>query len=323
MSRAALAAFNPLYAAAVALKNTAYDREWIAQKRLQWPVISVGNLSAGGSGKTPVVMELVRMLQMQDIHADVLSRGYGRTSQEVSRVNPDGSAEDFGDEPLLIAARTGVPVYVGPSRYEAGLLAEKSGASGSVHLLDDGFQHRQLARDADIVVLHTSDFEERLLPAGDLREPLASLRRASAIVIRSEDRHLEEQARRHGAAAPVWIQSRRMRLESAPRPLAFCGIARPAEFFAGLQREGVEPVATLAFRDHHRYSEQDIEELLRQLREKRAESFVTTEKDWVRLSPVQRQQLEAAAPLAAARLEVTFEDEAAVSAFLQSFAMRK
>ena len=116
----------------------------------------------------------------------------------MERVDPEGEAARFGDEPLLIARAAGVPVYVGASRYEAGLLAERDANERGIHLLDDGFQHRRLARDLDIVVLHASDFEETLLPAGRLREPLASLRRASVVVLRAEDRALEAELRKRG-----------------------------------------------------------------------------------------------------------------------------
>ncbi len=122
-----LAPFVPLYAAALTAKNLAYDRAWITPKRLKWPVVSIGNLSVGGAGKTPVVIRIAQLLRDAGHSVDVLSRGYGRRADEVTRVDPEGSASRFGDEPLLIA-RTGVPVYVGADRCAAGLLAERSQA---------------------------------------------------------------------------------------------------------------------------------------------------------------------------------------------------
>jgi len=119
---------------------------------------------------------LAQLLVEHGTAVDVLSRGYGRRSKVVERVAVGGSAEEFGDEPLQIAQAAGVPVFVGASRYRAGLLAEAEGPA--VHLLDDGFQHRELARDVDIVVLHRSAFAERLLPAGRWREGFAALARA-------------------------------------------------------------------------------------------------------------------------------------------------
>ena len=325
MTRALLAPLTPIYAAAIGAKNLAYDRGWLSSKRLAWPVISVGNLSVGGAGKTPVVIRLAQLLAKQGVSVDVLSRGYGRDSDAVERVDENGAAERFGDEPILIARNARVPVYVGASRYDAGLLAEKEhGSSDSrVHLLDDGFQHRRLARDVDIVVVHVSDFEARLLPAGRLREPLSALRRASVIVLRAEDRDREADLRRRGIDSPILIQNRRMVVDSANWPLSFCGIARPEEFFAGLRGSGMEPVETQAYRDHHAYSGADIDELIRLLRTHRAESFITTEKDWVRMTAEQRTRLAQAAPVSVARLEVVFEDEAALTAQLLRLCVRK
>lgn len=313
----------PVYAAAVAAKNAAYERGWAEAKRLRWPVVSVGNLSVGGSGKTPVVIRLAQLLRAEGVTVDVLSRGYGRSGSGVERVDADGDATRYGDEPLLIARTAGVPVVVGSSRYEAGLLAERDTAGEGIHLLDDGFQRRKLARDMDIVVLHASDFEEGLLPAGRLREPLSALKRAHVMVLREEDRGLEAELRRRGIAVEVWIQSRRLVVEPMGRAVAFCGIARPEEFFDGLRAQGVEVVATRALGDHQRYSQAELERLAGMLRKHKAECFVTTEKDLARMAPDQRKWLEAVAPVHVARLEVRFENEAAVVRQLRSLLVRK
>jgi tetraacyldisaccharide 4'-kinase len=320
---ALLAPLVPVYAAIVSAKNLAYDRGWLRPKKLGWPVISVGNLSVGGSGKTPVVIRLAQLLTEQGIDVDVLSRGYGRSSSQVERVNPDGTAQRFGDEPILIARSAGVPVYVGASRYEAGSLAESERSGPGVHLLDDGFQHRKLARNVDIIVLHASDLKQLLIPAGRLREPLKALSRASIIVLRAEDRQIEKELRQRGVDAPVWIQHRRLLPESVTQSVAFCGIARPEEFFAALRASGVEIAATHAYSDHHAYTGQDIDHLIRLSRDKRAQSFITTEKDWVRMTSGQREQLASTAPLNVARLEVIFEDEPAVTAQLLRLLVRK
>ena len=180
-----------IYAAGLRAKNAQYDRTEPA--RLKWPVVSVGNLSVGGAGKTPLVIRLAHLLRKRGFAPDVLSRGYGRASTAAGRVNQAGGVKDFGDEPLLIARSAHVPVFVGASRYAAGMLAElgESDAAGHVHLLDDGFQHRQLARAVDIVVMHPADVRDRLLPVGRLREPLSSLKRAHIVVLRQEDAALE------------------------------------------------------------------------------------------------------------------------------------
>ena len=170
----------PLYAAVQALNDAAYERGLRRVEKLTWPVVSVGNLSVGGAGKTPFVIALAQVLTRRGWTVDVLSRGYGRASDVVERVDTaivDDPARRYGDEPWLIAQQAGVPVFVGRARSAAGRLAESTlvdtGGHGHVHLLDDGMQHRGLARDVEIVLLHRSDFRTTLLPAGRLREPLA------------------------------------------------------------------------------------------------------------------------------------------------------
>ena len=321
MSRPLLTPFVPLYAAAIRAKNLAYDRGWLQPRQLQWPVISVGNLSVGGSGKTPLVIHLAQLLTAQGLNVDVLSRGYGRDAKTIDRVGPEGSSTQFGDEPILIARAAGIPVYVAANRYDAGLRAEREFDSTGAHLLDDGFQHRKLARSADIVVLHRADFDETLLPSGQLREPLSALHRASAIVLRAEDRQLESELRGRGVRAPVWIQHRRLVVTPTSHCIAFCGIARPDEFFSGLRLAGIEIAATLIYRDHHTYSDADINQLIQ--RATHAQAFVTTEKDAVRLSSQQRAKLASIAPLHIARLELSLEDEAAVTGQLMRWIMRK
>jgi tetraacyldisaccharide 4'-kinase len=311
--RRLLLPLTPVCAAAVAVKNAAFDQGWAKARQLRQPVISVGNISVGGSGKTPFVICLAKLLTQNGISVDVLSRGYGRNSDAIERVDPAGSAERFGDEPLLIAQSAYVPVYVAASRYAAGLLAERDNSGTGVHLLDDGFQHRKLARNVDIVLVHRSDFAETLLPAGRLREPLSSLRRASILVVREEDADLEPKLKQRGIDKPTWWMTRSIVApENAGRVLAFCGIAHPDEFFQSLRTNGVEIAATHAFRDHHAYSQADVQQLLQAAKAQSADTFLTTEKDFVRLSPEQREALTSSAPLKAVKLEAHLRDEIAV-----------
>ncbi len=300
-----------VYASMVRARNARFDR--MAAQRLQAPVISVGNLSVGGAGKTPLVICLARLLGRGGLHVDVLSRGYGRSNKKTERVDPAGDAERYGDEPLLIARATAAPVYVGAGRYHAGLLAEKELGTNGVHLLDDGFQHRQLARNADIVVAHRSDLRERLLPVGRLREPLSSLCRAGVIVLRQEDADLEPLFRRHARRdCHFWRVRRTLSVAGAARrAVAFCAIARPGEFFAALSGVGVELVQRVSFRDHHRYNMADIDRLAELGRHHRCDAFVITAKDEVKLDATMRQRLNAVAPLLTAALEVEIEDESA------------
>lgn len=322
-----LAPLTPLYALGLALKNRAYDGDKSTAQRLAWPVISVGNLSVGGAGKTPVVMRLVELLREEGLPADVLSRGYGRSGQSIERVEPGGDAARYGDEPLLIASETGAPVYVGPSRYDAGLLAEREAAARDiargVHVLDDGFQHRRLARSLDIVVLHATDFQEWLLPAGRLREPLSALKRADVLVLREEDAQLAAQLDRLHLQQPRWLIRRSVQIpagiQNTGQPvIAFCGIARPQEFFSALTVNGVQIAAQAAFRDHRTWTDTDLDRLLALQRQHQAAAFLTTEKDAVRLTAAQRAQLTAAAPLLTAPLQALFLNESRVRAQLRA-----
>ncbi len=252
MKRPLLLPLVPLYAAGLALREMRLERGWEPVRRLRYPVISIGNLSTGGSGKTPLVIALARLLTARGFRVDVLSRGYGRRSPLPLRVDLDGSAEQFGDEPLLIARAAGVPVYVAAERYEAGQLAEAEDANDDqprVHLLDDGFQHRQLARDLDVLLLNREDWRDHLLPAGNLREPVSAAKRASVLAIPADDASLESELRAWGWSGPVWRIRRRMDVPQVSGPVAaFCGIARPAQFFQGLESAGLRLVVKKAFR---------------------------------------------------------------------------
>ncbi|MBS1851755.1 MAG: tetraacyldisaccharide 4'-kinase [Acidobacteria bacterium] len=293
---------SSLFGVGVRTRNALYDRGVLAARKLRGPVVSVGNLSVGGSGKTPFVLLLGELLKERGIDFDILSRGYGRKTRGVALVDPFGTAHDFGDEPLLMTRRLDVPVIVGEERYQAGVFAEQK-LGPRMHLLDDGFQHRALARDFDIVLVMPDDARDRLLPSGRLREPLASLRRADAVVL-------------SGGAAPeafplqgkpAWRVRRGIQLKSVPeRPVVFCGIARPQNFLAQLRTAGVEPAAEAFFRDHHAYSERDVRELLELRQRSGASGFVTTEKDAVNLGDA----LSALQPVAVVPVKMELQDAA-------------
>jgi tetraacyldisaccharide 4'-kinase len=300
---------NPLsaiYGGVVGARNAFYDRGWLRSRSLQGPVISVGNLSTGGSGKTPFVILLGELLQARGIRFDALSRGYGRKSRGVLLVEPGGLPRDFGDEPLLIARRLRAPVVVGEDRYEAGRFAEAR-FGPQIHLLDDGFQHRGLRRDFDIVLVTPDDARDRLLPGGRLRESLRCLQRADAVVLAN------------GASAEsfplagkmVWRVRRGIVTENVPetipaRPIVFCGIARPQNFLLQLRAAGIDPVAEAFFRDHHAYTEKDVRDLMELRQRSEAGGFVTTEKDAVNLGGY----LAALRPLAVVPVKMELADAA-------------
>ncbi len=319
--RQVLGPLAPVYGAIVRVKRWMYRAEWLKQKRLPRPVISIGSISAGGAGKTPVVILLAGILRRRGYAVSILTRGYGRVSTLIERVEPYDDPHWHGDEPVLMAQRAGVPVFAGADRYEAGLLAEKDDADTKtgVHLLDDGFQHLKLARSVDVVLLTKQDVEDRLLPAGYLREPLSALKSADVLVLRADETEgLQNVVAtvRHEHGRPVtWVIRRKLQLSETdhielPRdPLAFCGIARPDGFTRMLAAEGYEPIETIPFPDHHPYGEDDITRLIERARSLGANGFVTTEKDAVKITPEMRDRLSAIGPLVVARLIVELEDE--------------
>jgi tetraacyldisaccharide 4'-kinase len=231
-------------------------------------------------------------------------------------VDPGGLPQQFGDEPLLIARKLRVPVVVGEDRYEAGKFAEAK-FGPQLHLLDDGFQHRRLTRNFDIVLVTPQDATDRLLPAGRLREPLRSLRRADAVVLTS------------GASADafaldgklVWRVRRGIVPQNVPpRPIVFCGIARPQNFVLQLRAANVEPVAEAFYRDHHAYGESDIRELTALKQRSEAGGFVTTEKDAINLGPY----LSALQPLSVVPVRMELADAAnALDTILRTIAERR
>ena len=302
--RCALLPLSLLLGMAVRLRNGLYDTGLLNSDRLPVPVISVGGLTAGGAGKTPVVRYLARRLVDAGYSPAVLSRGYGRDSRATRSAAPGATWQEVGDEPTFLASvLPNVPVVVGPSRTAAGRMAiDRFGAN--VLLLDDGFQHRRTARAVDIVVHDASSRLNpgRLLPAGPFREPVSSLGRAQALVltrtdqagsadsdtdrIRSEFPHLAiiETAyvpsglRRisGGAVLPVeWLAGRRV--------LVFCGIANPASFARTVTDAGGSVTRTLSYQDHHPFTSSELDRALSLAEEAGVECIVTTEKDAVRI----------------------------------------
>jgi tetraacyldisaccharide 4'-kinase len=324
----------PLYRLALGVRELRLRTGLEPVRRLRLPVVSIGNLSAGGAGKTPLTIALAEALSRRGFAVDVLSRGYGRAGRGAARVEPGGRAEEFGDEPLLIARSAKVPVYVAAGRYEAGLLAEQdtgalkghgfsraevatnqSGALAPegrppvVHLLDDGFQHRQLHRDVNVLLLSRRDLEDRLLPAGNLREPLSAIHRAQVIAIPEGEAELEGELKARGWEGKIWRVRRRMEVSAvAGHAIAFCGIARPGQFFEGLEAAGLRLAQRIAFRDHHRYTARDIRVLQKAASDAGAAALITTEKDLVRLGQLAG-SFPASLPVLTAGLRIEIADE--------------
>lgn len=311
---------NPLsaiYGSAVGIRNALYDRGALNSQELDAPVVSIGNIRVGGAGKTPFTILMGELLKERGIRFDVLSRGYKRQTTGVQVVDPEGSATDFGDEPLLIAKRLPVPVIVASKRVEAGRLGE-SRFQSQLHLLDDGFQHRQLARQFDIVLLDETDVADSLLPSGRLREPVAALRRADVLVVPAEQS--PEAFVRFGK--PLWRVQRKLRIVGPVpgRPVVFCGLAKPERFVADLRANGVEPVCVVQFPDHHRYTRKDTEQLRWAMERNGADGFITTQKDLMNLGELVHQLAAISIPI----LEMELMDaESSVDSMMETIASRQ
>lgn len=316
-----------LYGAAATWRRRWYARDPSRRRRLERPVVSVGNLRTGGSGKTPVVEQIARLLTARGERPAILTRGYARVAPgDGVTVVSDGvrllaPLERAGDEPSMLArALPGVPVLVGADRYLSGRMAEER-FGATVHLLDDGFQHVALARDVDLLIAGKDDLTDRVLPSGHLREPLAAAGVADALLIRDDGIDGQEELRRELGirtsfhvrrvlGTPRWIGSGEPADVNADETvLALAGIARPDRFFSDLTAVNWRVVGTRTFRDHHPYTDADVDRIARAARAVSATIVLTTEKDAVRLCGKHLGDLRiAAVPLAVAIEPPTFID---------------
>lgn len=310
---AGLSALSVAYRAALSVRDRAYRWRLLHTGRLSCPVISVGNLTLGGSGKTPTVELAVRTLQELGATPAVVSRGYGRTTRGVlvvaDRDAVRAHARAAGDEPLLLAERLpGVPVVVGENRLDAGRVAfEQCGAT--VLVLDDGFQHRTLAKDLEILVVQGRApwGNARVFPRGMLREPLSALARAHAVIATNPTdadavAAVASTVKRFNPSAAVLAARYRVQdaLETQSgrrlpvtelagrRLIAFAGLGSPQGFADTLDTVAIRRVGFVEFPDHHWFTERDLAELARDARAAGAQGLITTEKDWVRVRDLPR-----------------------------------
>ncbi len=323
-----------VYGAGVWIRATLY--QWGVFKRRQLPcrVLSVGNITVGGTGKTPLVAALARALVKRGMHVGILSRGYRGLKEKQGGVLSDGkkiylTPAEAGDEPFMLASKlSGVPVLVGKKRYEMGSHAhERFGID--VLILDDGFQHLRIKRDVDIVLIDSRRGfgNGRLFPRGPLREPLRYLRRASLFVLTKVDpsqsfNEIEDVLRFHVPSVPCYHSRYRPRalvecasgkvlpptLIRGKKLFAFSGIADPGYFVYLLEGLGADVVREVHFPDHHHYTPEDMR-MIGEYRDT-VDLFVTTEKDYVKLQEIAEDDL----PL----FVLAIEQEILEEAFYQS-----
>jgi tetraacyldisaccharide 4'-kinase len=311
MNRAAIVALSPLsglYGVAMKARRALYERGLFHVHKIGAPVISVGNLTTGGTGKTPLVEWIARAQAQQQKRVCILTRGYGR-QHPGSRVLVSNGAEifadarDAGDEPLLLAEslKGEAAVICDADRVAAARWAIERLAA-ELFVLDDGFQHLRLARDFNIIAIDATNpwGNRRLLPAGNLRESPDQLVRADCIVItRADDRAqteaLKSEIERLSKGRPVFLSRMKIdgwrnlsgspstdELKSAP-VAAFCGVGNPESFFAQLRRDGYTLCHTRVFPDHHYYTHEEINTLISQSSQRGAHALLTTAKDEVKL----------------------------------------
>ena len=326
--RAGAAAASRLYGLGAGLRRSLYARGWLRLRKLPAPVVSVGNLTVGGAGKTPVVACLARLLQDRGKRVAILSRGYGGQSRNVDCIS-DGrhtykKPPEVGEEPYWLARTLpGVAVYTGTCRYAAGLAAWQE-FKPDLFLLDDGFQHFQLHRDLDLVLLDAAApfGNGYLLPRGPLREPLTALASAHSLILTRFDpeRHQTQLAAIRAAfpdkpvltaaITPVSVTAYpggRANALAAMRHralMAFAGLARPEVFTASLQELGVDLKGYRIFPDHHAYSPAELDRLAAAARALDAQGLVTTGKDWARLG----ERWDGELPLWVLEVEARIED---------------
>jgi tetraacyldisaccharide 4'-kinase len=320
--------FAALYGTVTRTRLALYRRGVFKPRKLNAPVISVGNITAGGTGKTPLVEYVAQMVGAGGTKVCILTRGYGRKDPDRQVLVSDGAGilateEQAGDEPLLLAERLKglVAVISNASRLAAGQWA-LANLKSEVFILDDGFQHLQLARDLNILTVDASDpwGGGKLLPRGLLREPLQGLSRADCIVLTRSDQadnlnELQGKIKSINPSAPLFASRMRTRgfvrlgtddiAEEPPQALAaFSAIGNHDSFVRQLKVEGVDPIAVMRFRDHHRYTQSDLDEIVSKAKSAGAQALATTAKDAVKLA-----NLSLAMPCYVLDIEIEIDDE--------------
>jgi tetraacyldisaccharide 4'-kinase len=332
-----------LYELAVRLRVAAYETDYLKQKRLDATVISVGNITLGGAGKTPMVEFIARYLKSEGHSVAILTRGYARKSSgmrvlndpEQSKATEDPrSYREVGDEPLMLGrALPDIPIIVNKDRFEAGRFAETQFGS-EVLVLDDAYQHLGLARDLNILLIDATDplGEFEMPPFGRLREPLYGIKRADAVIITRADRAFDQGQIQSiikyycGDRVPLmYFYSMIERLRHIPTGEVYnvrdftgwnvavaCGIGNPEAFSEDILQAGLNIVSESFFADHHPFDQRDLDRVTGAARDGGADAIVTTEKDAVRLEGLIHGDI----PVYAAQIELASDDEIRLKSLL-------
>lgn len=329
--RLALSTAEPFYSGIMRLRNRMFEAGWRKSRRLNRPVISIGNLTTGGTGKTPMVLWLAERLRQENRSVAILSRGYRAQSGEV------------GDELAMLnralnQTESSRPIYLAanPDRTAAGTLLLREHPEIDVFLLDDAFQHRRLARDLDIVLINACEpfGFGHVLPRGMLREPAAGLKRADAVVLTHSDRvsdgelqRIENKIRAINPNVPIYhamhvaeavlSSDGEQPIESLAgrRLFGFCGIGNPAAFERHLSQGGNRLAGSRRFDDHHAYTPADLDAIEEAAMKVEAELLVTTEKDWVKIESLRG--VNRRLNLVRVRMRLAFKDNEAEELFAQ------
>ncbi len=339
LPRPILSVLAKLYSLGVQGRLILYRTGYLTPRRLKATTISVGNISVGGAGKTPLVEYLAKYFTEQSYAVSILTRGYGRKHPGRRQVVSNGQEilNDVGlagDEPLLLAHHLpGVVIIADADRHAAGQWSEET-FDIDIHILDDAFQYLELERDINLLLLDALDpfAGQQPLPLGRLREPISEIARADAIIITGADRHFDQaalEATLEGVAGrkPIFYAYREMTGLRNPmttdhkppqylidQPIGmFCAIGRPDRFLEDLRHFRANIVYHQAFPDHHRYAQHEIERVFAAAHLAGAEGVVTTEKDWMRLTPL---CLPATPPLWVVQSELRVADHTRLLSYL-------
>ena len=313
------------YAATVGLRNFLYSSGWLKTHRVDATVFSIGNITVGGTGKTPLVVWLCKFLHQKEIQCAILTRGY-KTRTEGRGTRDEGRGTRIDEPAILVQSCPQAKVVVNPDRV-AGATEAITGFGAKVLIMDDGFQHRRLHRDIDIVTIDaTCPFGYgRMLPAGLLREPITSLKRADAVIITRCDQIHEAKLSKLEEKLQ-WVNPDMIIARSIHRPVcakladgkeisieqlkgrsvfAFCGIGNPQSFLGTIKNIGAEPVGSKIYDDHYHYTDDDISDICAQAIQLGANLMLTTQKDWSRL-PIENRKSKIEMPLAYLAIELKF-----------------